>query len=332
MNNILVLGSGAWGTAIADLIANNTKQNIYLWSYEKDVAQSISVNYENNKYVPGKKINRKILVDIKLPCLHAEIIFVVIPSQFIFSFFEDFKDHFQKYKKDSHNFVICSKGIDLKRKKLLSEIVKGFFPESNIAILSGPSFANDVLNRKPTAVTLATKSSKLAKILVDLLSNNYFRVYISKDVIGVQVNGAMKNVLAIAAGLSEGLNLGENARAAILARGIKEIIRLVIAVGGKKDTVIGMSGVGDIILTCVSKSSRNYNFGVMLGKGKKIKDIINKEKQITEGVENIKVVYYLKKKHNIKMPILEAVYKVLVKDYSFNEVIKSLLSRPSTND
>ena len=282
--------------------------------------------------MPGKKLNKNILADIKLPNLHFKIIFVVIPSQFIFSFFKDFKNHFEKFNKDKHNFVICSKGIDLQRKKLLSEVVKEFFPKSNIAILSGPSFANDVLNRKPTAVTLATKSSKLAKILVDLLSNNYFRVYVSKDIIGVQINGAMKNVLAIAAGMTEGLNLGENARAAILARGIKEITRLVQAVGGKKDTVLGMSGVGDIILTCVSKSSRNYNFGVMLGKGKKIKDIINKEKHITEGVENIKVVYFLKKKHNIQMPILEAVYKILVKGYHFNKVINSLLSRPLTND
>ena len=332
MNNILVLGSGAWGTAIADLIANNTKKNIYLWAYEEEVARSISTNYQNKKYMPGKKLNKNILADIKLPNLHFKIIFVVIPSQFIFSFFKDFKNHFEKFNKDKHNFVICSKGIDLQRKKLLSEVVKEFFPKSNIAILSGPSFANDVLNRKPTAVTLATKSSKLAKILVDLLSNNYFRVYVSKDIIGVQINGAMKNVLAIAAGMTEGLNLGENARAAILARGIKEITRLVQAVGGKKDSVLGMSGVGDIILTCVSKSSRNYNFGVMLGKGKKIKDIINKEKHTTEGVENIKVVYFLKKKHNIQMPILEAVYKILVKGYHFNKVINSLLSRPLTND
>ena len=332
MNNILVLGSGAWGTAVADLIANNTKKNIYLWAYEEEVARSISTNYQNKKYMPGKKLNKNILADIKLPNLHFKIIFVVIPSQFIFSFFKDFKNHFEKFNKDKHNFVICSKGIDLQRKKLLSEVVKEFFPKSNIAILSGPSFANDVLNRKPTAVTLATKSSKLAKILVDLLSNNYFRVYVSKDIIGVQINGAMKNVLAIAAGMTEGLNLGENARAAILARGIKEITRLVQAVGGKKDTVLGMSGVGDIILTCVSKSSRNYNFGVMLGKGKKIKDIINKEKHTTEGVENIKVVYFLKKKHNIQMPILEAVYKILVKGYHFNKVINSLLARPLTND
>ena len=332
MNNILVLGAGAWGTAIANLIANNTKKPVYLWSFEKEVAKNISTSFINKKYLPDKKISKNIIADYKLPELNSSIIFVVIPSQFIFDFFKKFKKHFEKYNKSSCNFVICSKGIDLKRKQLLSEIIKGFFPKSNIAVLSGPSFAIDVVNKNPTAITLATKNNKLAYFAVNLLSNSYFRVYLSKDLIGVQINGAMKNVLAIAAGLTEGLNLGENARAAILARGIKEIIRLNQAVGGKKETVIGLSGIGDIILTCVSKSSRNYKFGFMLGSGKKLKNIINKKNYVTEGVENIRVVYFLKRKYNIKMPILEAIYNVLVKDYSFDKVINDLLSRPLSNE
>ena len=139
------------------------------------------------------------------------------------------------------------------------------------------------MNKKPTAVTLASKSAKLANITLNLLGNNYFRVYLSKDIIGVQINGTMKNVLAIAAGLTEGLNLGENARAAILARGIKEIIRLTEAVGGKKETVMGLSGVGDIILTCVSKSSRNYKLGYMLGKGESLSNILKKNNHVSEG-------------------------------------------------
>ena len=155
------------------------------------------------------------------------------------------------------------------------------------------------MNKKPTAVTLATTSSKLANITINLLGNNYFRIYLSKDIIGVQINGAMKNVLAIAAGLTEGLRLGKNARAAILARGIKEVIRLTEAVGGKKETVMGLSGVGDIILTCVSKSSRNYNLGYMLGKGSKLDIILNKNDHVAEGLENIRVVYFLK--GNIKL-------------------------------
>ena len=330
MSNVLVLGAGAWGTAIANLIANNTKNKVYLWSYEKEVANDIKVSFVNKKYLPNKRLNRNIIADFNLPNLSTEIIFVVIPSQFVFNFFKRFIYHFKKYKKNTYNFIICSKGIDYKKKLFLSYIIRDLFPMSNIAILSGPSFAIDVVNQKPTAITLATKSNKLAKAATNLLGNNYFRVYLSKDIIGVQINGTMKNVLAIAAGLTEGLKLGENARAAILARGLKEIIRLIQAVGGKKDTILGMSGIGDVILTCVSKSSRNYNFGVMLGQGKTIKNIVNKSKQITEGLENIKVVYYLKRKYNVDMPIVESIYKVLIKNYSFDNAIKKLLERPQS--
>ena len=326
-----MLGSGAWGTALADLIARNTNQNVHLWSYEKQVAEKINSELKNHKYLPNKKLSNKIIADSHLPCLNTEIIFVAIPSQFIFEFFKKTKDHFKKYQK-TYNFVICSKGIDYKRKKLLSDVIIDFFPNSDVAILSGPSFAIEVVNRKPTAITLATKSNQLASLTITLLKNKYFRVYLTKDIIGVQINGTMKNVLAIAAGLTEGLNLGENARAAILARGIKEIIRLVKAVGGKKDTVLGLSGLGDIILTSVSRSSRNYNFGFMLGRGKKVKNLININKQVTEGADNIKVIYFLKEKHKVDMPILDAIYKVLTKNYSFNKAIQDLLTRPLSHD
>ncbi len=328
MNDILVLGGGAWGTAIANLLADNTKKIIYLWVFEKEVAKTINATSINKKYLPSKKINKNILASSYLPNININTIFIVMPSQYIYDFFKKFQKHFKKNNNQSFNFIICSKGIDLKRKMLLSEIVKSFFPKSKIAILSGPSFAIDVLNEKPTAITLATKSSKLANISVNLLSNSFFRVYLSKDITGVQINGTMKNVLAIAAGLTEGLNLGENARAAILARGIKEIIRLTEAVGGKKETVIGLSGIGDIILTCVSKSSRNYKLGYMLGKGYNLSSILKKNNHVSEGLENIRVVYFLKKKYKVNMPILTAVYNVLVKGFTFDKVIKKLLSRP----
>ena len=332
MNDILVLGGGAWGTAIANLLADNTKKIIYLWSFEKEVAKTINSTSINKKYLPAKKINKNILASSYLPDISINIIFIVIPSQFIYDFFKKFRKYFKKNNNQSVNFIICSKGIDLKRKMLLSDIIKSFFPKSKIAVLSGPSFAIDVLNKKPTAITLASKSPKLANTALSLLSNSFFRVYLSKDIIGVQINGTMKNVLAIAAGLTEGLNLGENARAAILARGIKEIIRLTVAFGGKKETVIGLSGIGDIVLTCVSKTSRNYKLGYMLGKGESIRNILKKNNHISEGLENIRVVYYLKKKYNINMPILTAVYDVLVKKITFDKVIKKLLARPLVDE
>ena len=330
MSNILVLGAGAWGTAVANLIAKNTNRNVYLWSNEKKVADEINSLSINKKYLPKKKISHNIIASNHLPDTFCEIIFIVIPSQYIYDFFKKFKSIFYNYKE--LKFVICSKGIDLKRKELLSNILKSFFPKSKIAILSGPSFAAEVLNNKPTAITLATKNTKLANITLKLLSNNHFRVYHSKDIIGVQINGTMKNVLAIAAGLTEGLKLGENARAALIARGIKEIIRLVDAFGGKKETVIGLSGIGDILLTCVSKSSRNYKFGFMLGKKKNINLIAEKKKYVTEGLENIKIVYYFKRKYNLSMPITDAIYGILVKKKPIDKFIRDLLSRPLSKE
>ena len=330
MNEVLVLGAGAWGTSLASLLADNTKTTVYLWSFEEEVAKTINAKFINEKYLPAKKISRNIRASSSLPNFTISIVFIVIPSQFIYDFFRKFKSHFDKNR--TYYFIICSKGIDLKRKKLLSDLLKNLFPKAKIAILSGPSFAKDVIDKKPTAVTLATRSTKLLNITIDLLSNNYFRVYLSKDIIGVQINGAMKNVLAIAAGLTEGLKLGENARAAILARGIKEIIRLVEAAGGNKETVIGLSGVGDILLTCVSKSSRNYNLGYMLGKGSSLKKILKKNDHVAEGLENIRVIYFLKRRYKINMPILTAVYNVLVKNYTLDKIIKELLSRPIVDE
>ncbi|MDC3024599.1 NAD(P)-dependent glycerol-3-phosphate dehydrogenase [Alphaproteobacteria bacterium] len=330
MNEVLILGGGAWGTALANLLADNTKKTIYLWTLENEVSNTINTKFVNERYLPFKKINKKIKASSSLPSFNIPIIFIVIPSQHVYDFFKKFKKYFKK--NHSYYFIICSKGIDLKRKMLLSEIIKNFFPNSVIAILSGPSFAIDVVNKKPTAVTLATRSSKIQNIAVGLLRNSYFRIYLSKDIVGVQINGAMKNVLAIAAGLTEGLNLGENARAAVLSRGIKEIVRLTKVLGGKKDTIMGLSGLGDIILTCVSKSSRNYKLGYKLGQGKSLKSILKKNDHVAEGLENIRVIYFFKKKYKIDMPILTAMYNVLVKNYTFNNVVKGLLERPFVDE
>ncbi len=332
MNRILVIGAGAWGTAIANLLAENTKQNIFLWSFEKKVAQDINSLCINKKYLPNKKISNLVKASTFLPDIYTQIIFIVIPSQFIFMFFKNYKKHFQSYNRGRYYFIIGSKGIDTKRKKLLSDIIKSYFPDSFIAILSGPSFAHDVAERKPTAVTLASKYKKQGEVILKILNNNYFRVYLNNDIIGVQINGTMKNVLAIAAGLTEGLKLGENARAAVIARGIKELIRLNKALGGKKETILGLSGIGDIILTCVSKSSRNYKLGYMIGSGNRLNSIVKKQFQVTEGLENISVIFHFKNKYNIKMPILEAIYKVLVKNHNFDTVVKELLARPPSKE
>ena len=325
----LVLGAGAWGTTIANLIASNTKSEVILWSFEKNVAEEINKYSENKTFLPGIRINKKIIATNRIPSIKLDFIFLVNPSQNIDSVIKKIYKSKNFTKMNSNpKFIICSKGIDYKKKKLLSCIVKEYFPKSFIAILSGPTFAIELAKRLPTAATLACEDMKTGKILAKLLSTEYFRIYFSKDIVGVQLSGTLKNILAIAAGVTEGLNLGKNARAAIISRGIKEIIKIVVFLGGKEKTIMGLAGLGDIFLTCNSRVSRNFNFGYQLGKGNI--DIVNKhkEKKVTEGYKNIRIIYDLKKKSKLETPIIDSVYDILIKKRSINELVNELLSRP----
>ena len=330
--NILVLGAGAWGTTLANLLAENIKRDVLIWGYEKKVVDEINNLSTNNIFLPKVKLNKNLIAVNSYVGKPASIIFIVVPSQYV-------SDIIKKYiaslpSKDSSilSLVICSKGFDLKRRKLLSESLEVYCPLSKIAILSGPSFAKLVATKKPTAITLASKNKHLAIKISKLLHNNYFRVYINKDIISVQINGALKNVLAIAAGLREGLGYGENARAAIISRGLVEIEKISIALGGKKGSVLSLSGIGDIILTCTSTSSRNFSFGKEVSEGKSISDILKNKNTVTEGIENTKAAYLIKKKYNLDTPIIDAVYNVIVRKQSIKTVVNDLLSRPLRNE
>ena len=327
-NDILVLGAGAWGTAIANLLAENCNKKIFLWAYEKKVSDSINKRHINAIFLPKIKLNKKIVAINDFHGISPTYIFVVVPSQFVYDITKSYIDSISKDSKDKISIIICSKGFDLKRKLLLSDVLKPLFSLKKIAILSGPSFANLVAQRKPTALTLASKDLNLSKKVRALLINKKFRVYINNDIIGVQINGAIKNILAIAAGITEGLGYGENARAAIICRGISEIEKVSLAFGGKKQTTLSLSGIGDIFLTCSSVSSRNYTFGLLIGRGKNKNDILKKNSTVTEGLENAKSLYLAKKKYKLDTPILDSIYKILVKDYPVKKVANLLLARP----
>ena len=328
MNDILVLGAGAWGTSIANLLAENCNKKVFLWAFEKKVSNSINKNQINTQFLPKIKLNKNIVAVSNFRGISPTYIFIVVPSQFVFSITKNYADSISKKNKEKISIVICSKGFDLKRRLLLSDVLRPIFSLKKIAVLSGPSFANLVAKRKPTAVTLASKNSNLSKKVRDLLINKEFRVYISNDIIGVQINGAIKNILAIAAGITDGLGYGENARAAIICRGINEIEKVSLAFGGKKQTTLSMSGIGDIFLTCSSASSRNYAFGFMIGKGEDKNNILKKNNNVTEGLENAKSLFLIKKKYNLDTPILDSVYKILVKDHPVKKVANLLLARP----
>ena len=326
--DILVLGAGAWGTAIANLLAENCNKKIFLWAHEKEVSDAINKKNINSLFLPKIKLNKNILAINNFKGIYPVYIFIVVPSKFVFSIVKNYAKSISKDSKEKISIIICSKGFDFKRRLLLSDALKPIFPLKKIVILSGPSFANLVALGKPTAVTIASKNLKLSNKVRDLLINKKIRVYINDDIIGVQVYGAIKNILAIAAGITEGLGYGENARAAIISRGINEIEKVSLAFGGKKQTTLSLSGIGDIFLTCSSVSSRNYAFGFLIGKGKSKNDILKKNSTVTEGLENAKALYLIKKKYDLDTPILDSIYKILIKDYPIKKIVNLLLERP----
>ena len=322
LKGIGILGSGAWGTALASIL--NKKTNISLWSYEKETTKQINKYKINKNYLPGIKIPNNVTITNDLEELKTcKFIFICIPSQFIKKIIVKFK----KFYKREMILVICSKGIEKTSKELISEVIKKIIPKSKIAILSGPSFAIEVAKKKPTAVTIASKNNKDAKELAKLINSKNFRCYYTNDVIGVQLGGVIKNILAIASGITESQNLGSSARAALITRGLAEMMKIGIAFGAKESTFYGLSGLGDLILTCNSKLSRNFVTGLLIGKGKKIKEIIKLNKAISEGVINSKTIFHLSKKKNIEIPVCESVYRILYKNAKIKETIEKILSR-----
>ena len=321
--NIGVLGSGAWGTSLA-CILNKKKKNIILWSYEKEIAHEINKFRTNKTFLSKIKIPKNIYAtnDLK-DFASCKFIFLCIPSQFVKKIILEFREY---YKKEMF-FVICSKGMDNNSQLLISEIIKKILPGSKIAVLSGPSFAIEVAKNLPTAVTIASKNEIDAKILAKLVNTKNFRCYYSNDIIGVQLGGIIKNILAIASGIVESKKLGSGAKSALLTRGLLEMKRIGLACGAKEHTFYGLSGLGDLILTCNSNLSRNFETGLLVGKGKKIKEIIKSKKTVSEGIINSKIIFNFSKRRKIEMPVCNSVYKILYKNNKIRETIEKILSR-----
>ena len=322
LQNIGIIGSGAWGTALACSL--NKKENITIWSYEKQTVKQINKYKINKTFLPNIKIPNNVtatnnLEDLKL----CKFIFICVPSQFIKETILKFK----KFYKKEMLFVNCSKGIEHNSQLLISDIIKKILTGSKIAVLSGPSFSIEVAKKKPTAVTIASKNQNDAKKLAMLINSKNFRCYYTNDIIGVQFGGTIKNILAIASGIVESQKLGANAKAALMTRGLAEMKRLGVAYGAKESTFYGLSGLGDLILTCNSKLSRNFVTGLLIGRGKKINEIIKSKKTVSEGVINSKTIFKLSKKKRIEMPVCESVYKILYKKNKIKETIEKILTR-----
>ncbi len=325
MKKLGIIGDGAWGTAVA-ITAKRAGCKTSLWTRLPEMAETINRTHINQTYLPGIPLDPDIIVTTdKEKVLDSDAVFLVVPAQYVRSICQIFAPLWPK----TLPIVLCAKGIEQGSLSLMSEIVTETLPASvPIAVLSGPTFAVEVARGLPTAVTLACADSALGEKLIQTLGTSTFRPYYSDDVIGAEIGGAVKNVLAIACGIVEGLQLGDNARAALLTRGMAEILRLARAKGGQINTLMGLSGLGDLLLTANSRQSRNFSLGFALGQGRVLSDVLAERNSVTEGVATAISVVALADKLKLDMPICAAVNAVLHQGKGLSETIHSLLNRP----
>lgn len=329
MKKICIIGAGSWGTALA-LMAYRAGQHVTLLPRRPEQSDILNKTRENVKYLPGIILPSDLVISSDLTLLaDADIVLQVTPAQTIGETCLVVKEYLPPHAP----WVICAKGIvrggEGKEPQLLSKVTQEILPNP-IAVLSGPSFADEVSLNLPTAVTIASENEKIAKLVASSLRHTRFRCYVSDDPIGVQVAGAIKNVLAIACGIVRGKGLGNNATAALITRGLAEMRRLGLALGGKSDTFLGLSGVGDVTLTCSSEQSRNMRLGIALGKeGANVAKILKESSFIAEGVPTVAAVLKLSQNLSIPMPLCDAVYAVLYNHVSIDDVVETILSRQS---
>ena len=321
--HVSVLGSGAWGTALAQLMSK--KNNVLMWVKEKSVKVDINQNHLNKKYLPGLKLNKNILSTNNLEDLkNSEIIFLTIPVQYMSSILKKIR----KIVKSNVIFVCCSKGIEMNNLRLPSEIVSSYFPNHSIAVLSGPNFAEEISRYMPAATLIASNRISISKKIASVVQTKLFRPYISDDVIGSQIAGATKNVYAIACGIVEGKKFGKNAVASIISRSFAEISRLNKSMKAKSETLSGLSGMGDLFLTCSSKKSRNFRLGLDLASGMSLNSIIKTNSSIAEGVFTARALKQISQKKKLNLPIAETVYQILYRKKNIDNAIEELLNRP----
>jgi len=322
---IAILGAGSWGTALAILAARNGCQTL-LWGHSSDHVNDLSLHRENRRYLPDCPFPELLRVTAELPEI-AEFnspLLVCVPSHA----FEYTLSKLKPYLQDDVKIAWATKGFSVDGGLLLHEIVASLFsPQTPVANISGPSFAREVAADLPTAITIAASHDDFAGQLAELLHSPRFRTYTSSDLIGVEVGGAVKNVLAIAAGIADGLGFGANTRAALITRGLNEIIRLGVCLGGKQETFMGLAGLGDLILTCTDNQSRNRRFGLALGQGQDRAMAIKTIGQEIEGIFAAKETHLLAKKFGIDMPITEQTYKVLYEGLAPQVAVENLLAR-----
>ena len=324
---IAVVGAGSWGTAIADLLACKGFQ-VELWAFEKDVKNQIEATHENKLFLPEHTLSANLSSsnDLTGVVSHKDLIVIVVPSHVMRAVTQKMSGHL------STDTIVASasKGIEQKTHLTMSGVIKETLPEikeDRLAVISGPSFAKEVAQKMPTSVTVACKNAPTASLIQHVFATAYFRVYTSDDIIGVELGGSAKNVVAIAAGMLDGLGLGLNTRAALMTRGMTEIRRLGLQLGANPRTFTGLAGFGDLVLTCTGNLSRNYTVGIQLGRGKKLQEILDEMHMVAEGVKNAKSIYNLSRKLGVEMPICHEIYRILYEELAPKEAVYHLMTR-----
>ena len=319
-----VINAGAWGTALAQVCALAGLQP-RLWCRREEVAAHINTERENARHLPGVRLHDAIEATTDLASLAAcDLVLAVAPAQYT----RETLAAFAPFVRDGLPIVLCAKGVEQGSLKLMTEVLAETIPAAAPAVLSGPSFAAEVARGLPTAVTLACPDEALGRRLLDALAAPSFRPYLSDDLVGAEAAGAVKNVLAIACGIVEGRGLGRSAHAALITRGFAELTRLAVALGGRSETVAGLCGFGDLVLTCSSSQSRNNSVGVALGRGQTLEDTLAGKLSVAEGVASAPAVAALARKLGVEMPICEAVTAILAGKIDIDSAIEALLSRP----
>ena len=322
--HIGVIGAGAWGTALAQTAAR-AGRDVTLWAFETDVVAAINEKRENTVFLPGVSLDPAVAATSALSNLDAcDAVLAVAPAQHLRRVLEGFAP----YVRPGLPLALCAKGIERESLKLMTQVLAETAPGALPAVLSGPSFAIDVAKGLPTAVTLACEDETVGLALIDALGTARFRPYLAGDLIGAEIGGAVKNVLAITCGISEGRGLGKSAHAALISRGFAEMTRLALALGAERETLAGLCGLGDLVLTCSSPQSRNMSCGMALGRGEPLADILAARRAVTEGVASAPAVLALAKRHGVEMPICEAIAAILEGELEVETAIDALLSRP----
>ena len=322
MKNIAIIGSGSWGVALATHLARNGN-NIKIWSFDKE-EQDIINNEKRCKFLPGLELpeNIKCSTNFEEVIKDTEIILHVTPSKFT-------RDTFKQYKQyvGTRPVIICSKGFEKDTLKTLDEVMKEELPGVKIGVLSGPSHAEEVSIAIPTVLVIASEHQEILELIQNTFMCPEMRIYTSDDVKGVELGGALKNIIAFCAGVAAGIGLGDNTFAALITRGLGELTRLGVELGGKKETFYGLSGLGDLIVTCLSEHSRNRKAGKLIGQGKSLEETKKEVGMVIESIDNIEVAYELCKIHNVDMPIVESVYKVIYENLDPKEAVINLMTR-----